>query len=241
MCLTSFVNLGGIQVEALEKLRHAEVTLRPQLKSKPPEMAAQLSSLLSKASLDSDEEILKAANEALKRNKTDQQAQHARAVALLKLDRYGDALKAFEAGGSSLQQAAQLEHAYALYKCDRLEDAAKVAGSDGSDPSLRHIEAQSTYKLEEFGRAQEVYDGLAKPGSQDSESDLRINQGATDAQLSWSGNDHLARKIKSDKADLDQFETAFNAACGSIARGELKQASILLTRAKGMFLVTGSY
>ena len=36
------------------------------------------------------------------------------------------------------------------------------------------------------------------------------------------------------RADLEAFETAYNAACGSIARGELQQGEILLKRAKGV-------
>ena len=65
------------------------------------------------------------------------------------------------------------------------------------------------------------------------ESDLRINSGATDAQLEWTGQGDLVLKKKPGREDLEAFETAYNAACGSIARGELGQGEVLLKRAKG--------
>lgn len=67
------------------------------------------------------------------------------------------------------------------------------------------------------------------------ENDLRINQGALDAQLEWKGYGDKVQKKKPSREDLEAFETAYNAACGSIARGELSQAEILLKRAKGRF------
>lgn len=192
-----------------------------------------LAFLLARSSLDDHEEILKAANETLKKSKKDVQAQNARAVALLKLDRYEDALQAFEDGGDTLENNAPLEYAYSLYKNGRLDEAAKVAGASSGQRSSKHAEAQSSYRLERFPRAQELYEDLAKSGHDDSESDLRINLGAVDAQLSWVGQHHLVKKTKADREDMEQFETAFNAACGYIARGELRQASTLLSRARG--------
>ena len=67
------------------------------------------------------------------------------------------------------------------------------------------------------------------------ESDLRINSGATDAQLEWTKQGELVQKKKPGREDLEAFETAYNAACGSIARGELGQGEVLLKRAKGRY------
>ena len=41
------------------------------------------------------------------------------------------------------------------------------------------------------------------------------------------------QKKKPAREDLEAFETAYNAACGSIARGELGQGEVLLKRARG--------
>ena len=195
-------------------------------------VSTQLASLLARSTIEDHEEVLKAANEALKKNKSDPQAQHVRAIALLKLDRYDDALKTFEDGGDQLKKEGQLGYAYALYKNGRLQEATDAAAAGNGTSGLKHVDAQARYKLETFQEARELYDSLAKAGSQDSDSDLRINLGAIDAQLAWSGRRDLVRVLKAEREDMEQFETAYNSACGYIARGELQQASTLLARAK---------
>lgn len=76
-------------------------------------------------------------------------------------------------------------------------------------------------------------------------NDIRINGGATDAQLEWKRMGYLAQKRKPQREDLDAFETAYNAACGCIARGEFGQGEVLLKRAKGngcsMYLISVSH
>lgn len=194
--------------------------------------ASHLTSLLASASIDDHDEALKLANETLKKNKSDLQAQHVRAIALLKLDRYDDALKAFEDGGDALKHDGRLAYSYALYKSGHLQQAAQIAAGEDGRHDLQHVEAQAMYKSEDFQQARELYQTLSSATGHDSESDIRINLGAIDAQLSWSGRAHLARMLKAEREDLEQFETAYNSACGYIARGELKQASTLLTRAR---------
>lgn len=94
--------------------------------------------------------------------------------------------------------------------------------------------AQS-YRLEDFARAATIYRELASNQAviENEENDLRINSRATDAQLEWQREGSLAQERKPRREDLEAFETAYNAACGSIARGELGQAEVLLKRAKG--------
>tara|TARA_R110002003_G_scaffold116_5_gene10107 strand:+ start:24528 stop:24947 length:420 start_codon:yes stop_codon:yes gene_type:complete len=77
-----------------------------------------------------------------------------------------------------------------------------------------------------------VYKELANQPVEDEEYDIRINSGAVDAQLEWTGQGELAQKKKPTREDLDVFETAFNAACASIARGELAQGEVCLKRAQ---------
>lgn len=81
-------------------------------------------------------------------------------------------------------------------------------------------------------------DLLRNQGSaRDEESDLRINSSATDAQLEWSGQGELVERKKAAREDLEAFETCYNAACASIARGELSLGEFLLQRAKGEFYI----
>ncbi|KAJ9667019.1 Signal recognition particle subunit SRP72 [Coniosporium apollinis] len=199
-------------------------------------MATTLSSLLSRTHLTDHDEILSAANAVLKKSKGDPEAQHVKAVALLKLDRFDDALRVFEAGGDALKERARLEFAYALYKSGRPEEAAEVAGLDGAERGLRHLLAQATYRAEEFERAREVYGQLGGREAQTrgEENDVRINAGAVDAQLEWAGRGELVQKKKPAREDLEAFETAYNAACGCIARGELGQGEVLLRRARDL-------
>jgi signal recognition particle subunit SRP72 len=103
-----------------------------------------LSSLLAQASLDDHEEILKAANAVVKKNKSDIDAHHAKAIALLKLDRYEDALEVFEHTGA-LHEKARFEYAYALYKTGNAAKAVQVAEAAGPDAGrgVKHMLAQA--------------------------------------------------------------------------------------------------
>lgn len=90
------------------------------------------------------------------------------------------------------------------------------------------------YRSENFAQAAKVYKELANHGVEDEAFDININSGAVDAQLEWTGQGELAQKKKPTREDLEAFETAFNAACGSISRGELAQGEVCLKRAKDL-------
>ena len=64
-------------------------------------------------------------------------------VALLKLDRYEDALRVFEEGGDALKKRAALEYAYTLYKTANLDEAIEVVSQVANDRGARHLEAQA--------------------------------------------------------------------------------------------------
>jgi signal recognition particle subunit SRP72 len=194
-----------------------------------------LASLLAQTSLEDHEEVLRAANAAIKKSKTDEDAHHAKAVALLHLDRYQDALDVLE-HTPALQEKARFEYAYALYKTGNAARAVEVARAAGPDAGrgMKHMLAQAAYRSEDFAQAARVYKGLASPSVADEDYDIRINSGAVDAQLEWTGQGELAQKKKPTREDLEVFETAYNAACGSIARGELAQGEVCLRRAKDL-------
>ena len=195
-----------------------------------------LNSLLRRVTLDDDEEVLSAADSALNKSPKDLNALHAKVVALLKLDRFDDALRTLEIGGEQLQERARLEHAYALYKAGKLEDATRIVSQGSQTRGLRHVEAQISYRAEQFESAVALYRDLSgeASGVAGEENDLKINSRAVDAQLEWAGKGELARRKKPGREDLEAFETAYNAACGCIARGELGQSEVLLKRAKGI-------
>lgn len=190
------------------------------------------------AEITDHDEVLKAANAALKASKSSQEALHTRVVALIKLDRFADALRALDDGGDKLAETCALEKAYALYKVGDLEQAEKIVQAASSDRGLKHVAAQVAYRAERFEDAARIYKELSGQagGVEGEENDLRINSSAADAQLEWQGNGHLvdASRKKPGREDLEAFETAYNAACGYIARGELGSASVLLKRARDL-------
>ncbi|KAF2676672.1 signal recognition particle protein-like protein [Lentithecium fluviatile CBS 122367] len=194
-----------------------------------------LVNLLAQTSIDDHEEILQSANASIKKNKADLEAHHARVAALLHLDRFDDAVKVFE-DVKALQEKARLEYAYALYKTGDAAKAVEVAQGAGTATGrgMKHVLAQAAYRSENFAQAARVYRELANQKGSDEEYDIRINSGAVDAQLEWSGQGELGQKKKAEREDLEVFETAYNAACGSIARGELAQGEICLKRAKDL-------
>lgn len=193
--------------------------------------SASLSALLQKTTLDDHAEVLKLCNAALKKSKGNVEAQQVKAVALLKLDRYDEALHHFEESGEELKEKTPLEYAYTLYKTGDLDNAAKIASSVGESRGAKHVEAQATYRAEKFSRTLELYKGLLEEQIESEDYDLRVNRGALQAQLEWTSSNTVQSKRPS-REDMEQFETAYNSACGSIARGELTQAEVLLKRAK---------
>ncbi|KAL4919934.1 hypothetical protein BDW62DRAFT_28002 [Aspergillus aurantiobrunneus] len=190
-----------------------------------------LSSLLSRASIDDHEEVLRSCDAALAKSKSDLQAQHVKVVALLKLDRFEDCLRVFEVGGDKLKKKAALEYGYALYKSGHPNAAIDVVSRLADDRGARHLEAQATYRAEQFRRTADLYQALARDSAHE-EHDLRINTWATDAQLQWKGHPEFVRHTRPTRDDLEAFETVYNAACLSIAKGEFDQAGMLLKRAK---------
>lgn len=198
-----------------------------------------LSSLLSSSGINDHEEVLKQANADLKKDKINQEALHTRVIALLKLDRFDDALRALDDGGDKLAERCALEKAYALYKTGRLEEASKVVeGPAGNSRGIKHVAAQVSYREERFEDAANIYKGLSvKAGMMEGEeNDLRINSSAVDVQLEWQRNGEIVEKGrgKPGRGDLEAFETAYNAACGYIARGDLGTGSVLLKRARDL-------
>ena len=102
----------------------------------------KLSKLLRQATLD-DHEMLEAAEAALKRSTDDVETQHIKVVALLKLDRYAEALQTLDAGSQTLQERTRLERAYAHYKLGNWVEAKAIADSDTGGRGLKHVGAQA--------------------------------------------------------------------------------------------------
>lgn len=113
---------------------------------------ASLSTLLKNLSVDDedDEQILSHANNVLKKFKTDASALRTKLVALIKLERYDEAIKLLDSEDIKDKiDNLELERAYCLYKVGRMADAAEIAkkGAAGAKRKrgLQHVEAQSVH------------------------------------------------------------------------------------------------
>lgn len=204
--------------------------------------AAALTSLLRTSTIQDHNEILKAANAALKSSKGDIETQHTRIVALLKLDRFDDALRAIAEGGDSVEEDCLFEKSYALYKSGQLQEAARAletaSASSRSSRPFRHLAAQIAYRAEDFSDAAKAYRLLSQEstGLPGEENDLKINLLAANAQLEWNGFGHLLEELERQPSrdHLEAFETAYNAACTCIARADFTRASVFLKRAQDL-------
>lgn len=220
-------------------------------------MASQLTSLLARSSIQDHDEALSLADAALSSLKAGSPdyltAQQTKVVALLRLERYEDALRVIADGGDALASSCLLENGYALYKTGALEDASALLGgvdlaskqNMSQDPrkgrARRHIAAQVAYRLEKFDEASALYETLlggdeddeVENENGDEETDLKINLLAAQAQLEWQGRGDLVpeKRKQPGREDLEAFETAYNAGCGCVARGDFAKASVLLKRA----------
>jgi signal recognition particle subunit SRP72 len=189
-----------------------------------------LSALLRAADIDDHEQILNAANAAIKADKNDHDAEHTKVVALLKLDRFDDALRMISGGGIKLQATCVLEQAYALYKTGKLTEATDLLESRGLEKrSLQHVAAQVAYRAERFHNAENIYRHLLDTDPANEESDLKINISAAVAQSQWTGIPSSSPTVAPDT--LDTFELCYNVACGELARGNTSAALTLLQRA----------
>lgn len=205
---------------------------------------AALNSLLRRASVEDHHEALKLAIAAIKASKPASEdrlsAQHTRVVALLKLDRFDDALRAISDGGVALGKLCVLESAYALYKTGQLNAAEEILQSSGAGRGMKHVAAQVAYRAEKFEKAAAIYRDLASiddDGTQyGEENDLRINTSAANAQLEWQGKGWAvpAAQKQPGREELEAFETAYNAACGCISRGDFAKAAVLLKRSRDL-------
>lgn len=196
----------------------------------PQDPAAALSALLRASTIQDHEEILKAANAAIKADRTDFTSQHTRVVALLKLDRFDDVVRSVDEGGTKLQGACGLEKTYALYKLGRLDDALASLKQTGLERrSLNHLAAQVAYRAERFDEARAIYQRLLDSDPNGEENDMGINMKAADAQAAWQG---LATPVAGPGAEHpESFELCYNEACSHIAQSAFSQAAELLQRA----------
>lgn len=193
-------------------------------------MSNNLTSLLKKSTLDDHDALLQAADGALKSSPNDTQAQQIKAVALLKLERYSDALTYF-AHAKDLQESLPEAYSYCLYRSGKFEEAVTAASSVQDSRGAQHIKLQAAYRAEDWDAASQAYDTLSTSNVPKEDFDLRVNKLAIDAEGLWLEKFTKNAVPRAKPDDLAAFETAYNAACISVSKGQLEEADRLLKRA----------
>ena len=105
--------------------------------------AASLSALLKGSTIVDHKEVLEQCNQALKVSKSDPGLLHTKVVALLKLDRFAEAIQLFKDFPDQLDKRAAFERAYALYKLGHLKEAQVIASQSSTHRGLQHVQAQA--------------------------------------------------------------------------------------------------
>lgn len=187
-------------------------------------MSSTLASLLKKSTIEDHDEVLKASEKELKGSPNDSQAQQAKAIALLKLERYEDALKYFS-GLSALKGSLPEAYAYCLYRSGKFEEAVKAASEVQDSRGAQHITLQAAYRAEDWDVADQAYQALAKSSIASEEFDFQVNKLALDAEALWLEKVSPG-SIPSSKSDYaNSWEIAYNTACIHVAEGYLEQAA----------------
>ncbi len=91
------------------------------------------------------------------------------------------------------------------------------------------------YRSEKFEGSAAAYRELIgiPTGVYNEYSDLHVNTAAVAAQMLWSGDGHSVTCSSPVEGGFEAFETAYNAACGAIARKDWAQAVVLLKKSSG--------
>ena len=193
-----------------------------------------LNALVKAISIEDHDEILKTTTAALESIPQDHAIRHTKVVALLKLDRFEDAIRVIDEGGAEVHRQCPLESAYAHYKSGNLSKAREYlqpALSSGQR-SVLHLEAQVAYRAEKFTEASKAYELLSADSSDHEEGhDLNINELAVLAQLRQRAG-RTSQRSRDDLGRPDTFEVAYNAACVHISNGFYDEALRSISLAK---------
>lgn len=164
------------------------------------------------------DKALEIANKILHEDNQDKKAQHCKAVCLIHLQQFEEALKILEKHVSE----AVFERSYCLYRLNKVVEAYDILKSI-NDPGEREKEliAQVLYRLERYEECFDFYKDLMKNSEDDYENERETNLSAVVCNL-------YAEKGKefknAPKLREDTYELSYNSACIHITQGEYNAA-----------------
>ncbi|KAK9473417.1 uncharacterized protein V1510DRAFT_414988 [Dipodascopsis tothii] len=224
----------------------------------PKKSKASLTELLEQLTVHSGKEehehVLDVANKMLRLEAGDERAVEHKLIALIKLERYAEAVEF--AKGHELGTSLALERAYCLYQVGELAGAEALvaealAGADArTRRGLLHLRAQVAYKAGEFATAAAAYGelGAGAIAVEHEDYDISVNEVAIAVQRAlWGEADEagagalaVARKLaRGEAVNLGDshgvsHEQAYNYACVLVAAEEYADGLALLKRAKAL-------
>ncbi|KAJ1677503.1 Srp72p, partial [Spiromyces aspiralis] len=175
-------------------------------------------------------DVIRCCNKALKVAPSDAVVHRTKVVALIRVDKYKEALNAID-HAKKVKLNAELgfhyERAYCLFRLDRLSEAEKMLASMKRSDRVTHLEAQIAYKRGQFDKAQLAYDQiLNRAVPPEDKEELQINLIACKAARAMSSPADPAedgqKLIASD--DGLSYEQLFNLASAELAQGRLANA-----------------
>lgn len=167
-------------------------------------------------------------------------AAQCKAIALIQLTRFDEALKFIEK--SKLGQTLLFEKAYSEYRLNRPEVSLKTIENANLNPlpaNLKELKAQVLYRLEDFDECFGLYKDIIKNSSDDYEEERTTNLSAVVANMSVSGTVSIAKNYSptiswivtlnfQDKKlpDLGEhtYELVYNNACALSGAGNFSEA-----------------
>ncbi|KAF9912534.1 hypothetical protein BX616_010314 [Lobosporangium transversale] len=194
------------------------------------------------------DKVLVVSDKILKIDPKDKDALHCKAITLIRLERYTDALTILNRQLDTSKFT--FEKAYCLYRTNQLADGAQLIANKRKElPSssqlswdLRHLEAQMLYRMERYQDCIELYASMLQDTAvaDDSYNDILTNYKACKAAVLYSGQSLDSKWMSLDESTNSKttaptsqtYELSFNAACAKIAQGEYSQALKLLEESK---------
>ncbi|OQV17716.1 putative Signal recognition particle subunit SRP72 [Hypsibius exemplaris] len=178
------------------------------------------------------DKALKSANAILKETPSDPKALHCKAVCLVQLGKFADALDALK--NVELKADTRLLKVYALYRLGRYADILKElpAGAELT-LELKEVRAQALYKLEKYEECRELYKELLKKQRDDLDAERQSNLMAVLTQLQLLAPSATGNKFTPSAAET--YELVFNSAALDLARGDLAEAEKKFRRAQVLF------
>lgn len=184
------------------------------------------------SSKEEHEGVLDCSKRILVQTPEDADAVKAFAVSAIKLDKYPTAYTFLEKNPTA-QTIVPLEYAYILYKLGKHVELSQLVEKHPNNKGIKHVFAQSLYKIESFEHSLNVYRELIESGPKVSNEnfDLSVNERAVIAQSKLNKLKHCDNSPASEEY-ADSYDQLFNLATAYIGQGMYDKAVETLKTAK---------